>query len=80
MTDMKIFCFDLQITQYIAAVPFDKKHQKGYFYCCSSKNSEDITEYMCCNVKRYKIRRQVKKEKEGERESRKYAKIDRGER
>ena len=34
---MKFFCFDLQITQYIATVSFDKKHQKDYFYLLLSK-------------------------------------------
>ena len=37
MTDMKIFCFDLQITQYIAAVPFDKNIKKAIFIVAQVK-------------------------------------------
>ena len=40
MTDIKIFCFDLQITQYIAAVPFDKNIKKAIFIVAQVKTQK----------------------------------------
>ena len=54
MTDIKIFCFDLQITQYIAAVPFDKNIKKAIFIVAqvkTQKTSQNICAAMWKDTK-----------------------------